>query len=114
MIKNYFKTARRSITRNKVYTGINVLGLSLGICACLVIYLITSFELSYDKLDPDKDRIYRIVTKMQNPEGKKSELAAGIGAMPIAMRNELSGFETTTSFCNITTKVIIPNSKDAA
>ena len=111
MIKNYLKTAWRNITRNKVYTGINILGLSLGIAACLVIYLITSFELSYDKLQPDKERIYRIVTSLQNSQGKKNDLAGGIGAMPIAMRNELSGFETTTSFCNIISKVIIPNGK---
>jgi putative ABC transport system permease protein len=112
MIKNYFKTAWRSIARNKVYTAINILGLSLGICACLIIYLITSFELSYDTFHPDKDRIYRIVSNMQNPEGKRNGLGFTIGPLPIAMRSELSGFESVSAFFNYSAKVTIPNGKN--
>jgi putative ABC transport system permease protein len=44
MLKNYFKIAWRNILRNKLCTLINILGLTLGICACTVIYLITSYE----------------------------------------------------------------------
>ena len=65
MFRNYLKIAWRSIARNRVYTAINVLGLSLGVCACLVIYLVTSFELSYDTFHPGKDRIYRITTSQR-------------------------------------------------
>ena len=60
MIKNYLKIAWRNITKHKVYTIINVLGLALGICACIVIYIITSYEFSFDRFHPDKERIYRI------------------------------------------------------
>ena len=113
MIKNYFKTAWRSITRNKVYTAINVLGLSLGICACLVIYLITSFELSYDNFHPGKERIYRIVARFHNPNGKTDDLGSTISALPITIRNEVSGFENVTAFYNYAFKVTIPDgSKD--
>src|SRR5258708_21780741 len=100
MIKNYFITAWRNISRNKVYTTINVLGLSLGVCACLIIYLITSFELSYDTFHPDKDRIYRIVTLMQNPQGNRDDGASGVIPLPAIARNELSGFEAVTGFYN--------------
>lgn len=41
VISNYLKTAWRHIMRHKVYTAINIMGLALGICGCLVIYLIT-------------------------------------------------------------------------
>src|ERR1700712_1185858 len=98
MFKNYFITAWRNISRNKLYTAINVLGLSLGVCACLIIYLVTSFELSYDTFHPGKDRIYRIVTSFQDPQGNKNEGASGIAALPMALRNELAGLEAVTGF----------------
>ena len=82
MFENYLKIAWRSIHGNKVYTSINILGLSLGVCACLIIYLITSFELSYDTFHPGKDRIYRIVTSMQDAQGNKGEAASGIIPYP--------------------------------
>ncbi|MDB5086673.1 MAG: hypothetical protein JWR09_667, partial [Mucilaginibacter sp.] len=112
MIRNYFKTAWRNITRNKVYASINILGLSLGICACLVIYLITSFELSYDNFHPDGDRIYRITGSIKHAEDQKRDLATIMGPMPTAMRNELSGFENVTTFFNYFAKVSIPNGKE--
>ncbi|HEY2580436.1 MAG TPA: ABC transporter permease, partial [Mucilaginibacter sp.] len=107
MIKNYFITAWRNITRNKMYTAINVLGLALGISACLIIYLITSFELSYDLFHPDKDRIYRIVTHLSNPEGRSSDIAGGIAILPIQARSDISGFETTTGLFNYFPKITV-------
>jgi len=108
MFRNYLKIAWRNITRNKVYTSINVLGLSLGVCACLIIYLITSFELSYDTFHPGGDRIYRIVTSMQDPQGNKSDGASGITVLPMTVRNELSGFEDVAEFYNYFPKVTVP------
>ena len=60
MIKNYFKTAYRSLLRNKAYTIINVLGLSLGISCCLIIFLLVKFELSYEDMHSKKEDIYRV------------------------------------------------------
>jgi len=114
MFKNYFKIAWRSIARNKVYTAINVLGLSLGVCACLIIFLVTSFELSYDTFHPGKDRIYRIVTSMQDPQGNRGDGASGIVPLPMALRNELSGFETVAGFYTYFPKVTIPGANNAA
>ncbi|MET3981561.1 putative ABC transport system permease protein [Mucilaginibacter sp. UYP25] len=111
MLKTHFKIAWRSISRNKVYTGINVLGLSLGICACLIIYLITSFELSYDTFHPDKERIYRVVASLRNASGVEDSEAGTIPALPITMRNELAGFESVTAFYNYAFKVTIPYGK---
>ncbi|MEI9920977.1 MAG: ABC transporter permease [Bacteroidota bacterium] len=62
MIKNYFMIAWRMMTRNKVYTTINVLGLTLGISACIIVYLVVSYEFSFDNFHPDKERIYRLRT----------------------------------------------------
>ncbi len=58
MIKNYFKTAFRTLLRNKSYAAINIAGLAVGIEVCPVIFVIIQFELSYDGFHENKDRIY--------------------------------------------------------
>ncbi|MBS1506554.1 MAG: ABC transporter permease [Bacteroidetes bacterium] len=63
MWRHHFLLAIRTLWRNKFHTAINVAGLSIGVGACLVIYLIVSFELSYNKEIPGYDRIYRVHSK---------------------------------------------------
>ncbi len=67
MLKNYIKTAFRSLIKQKVYTGINVLGLAVSITACLLIVFYVKFELSYDKFFPEGDRIYKMVLERKYP-----------------------------------------------
>jgi putative ABC transport system permease protein len=62
MIKNYFKIALRGFRRHKLFTFINIVGLSIGISAALVIYLIVHFDFTFDKFHKDSDRIYRVTT----------------------------------------------------
>ncbi len=61
MFKNYFKTAWRNLMKNKVFSFINIAGLSIGMAACLLILQYVSFELSYDQFNKNADDIYRIV-----------------------------------------------------
>ena len=60
MIKNYIKTAFRTLQKNKGFTAINVLGLALGLAACLLIVFYVFDELSYDRYNTKADRIYRV------------------------------------------------------
>ncbi len=60
MFKNYFKTAFRSLIKNKFYTSINVIGLAVGLATCLLIMLYVLDELSYDRYNVNADRIYRV------------------------------------------------------
>ena len=60
MIKNYIKTTVRNLFKHKVYTFINILGLAIGMSACLLILLFVRHELSYDGYHQNSDRIYRI------------------------------------------------------
>lgn len=60
MFKNYFKVAVRNITRYKFYAAINILGMTIGLTACLVIILYITDELSYDKFHRNADRIYQV------------------------------------------------------
>lgn len=58
----FFKTAFRHIKKNKLITAINVLSLSIGICATLVIFLMIRYDYSFDKHLPHGDRVYRVVS----------------------------------------------------
>ncbi|WP_439882620.1 ABC transporter permease [Pontibacter sp. MBLB2868] len=60
MFRNYLKTAYRNLTRHKVFTIINITGLTFGLTACLLIGLFVHDELQYDKFLPEGDRVYRI------------------------------------------------------
>ncbi|MGN6638703.1 MAG: ABC transporter permease, partial [Mucilaginibacter sp.] len=60
MIRNYIKTEFRNLLKNKGFTAINILGLSLGLATCLLIVFYVFDELSYDKYNVNADRIYRI------------------------------------------------------
>jgi len=60
MIRNYIKTAFRSLMKNKGFTFINVLGLALGLATCLLIVFYVFDELSYDRYNTKADRIYRV------------------------------------------------------
>ena len=60
MFRNYFKTAWRNLTRNKVYAAINIAGIAIGLAAFWLIALYVSDELSYDRSFTNADRIYRM------------------------------------------------------
>lgn len=111
MLKNYLKIAWRNIIRHKIYGIINVLGLALGISACLVIYLITRFELSYDTFHSDKERIYRIVAEHRRDKENPMKMGFVVSPLPMTLRKELSGFENVSAFYNYYARVTIPGGK---
>ncbi len=63
MFKNYFKIAWRNIIRHQSYAAINMAGLAVGIAACLLIFVVVQYELSFDTYQPGYKSTYRIVTK---------------------------------------------------
>jgi putative ABC transport system permease protein len=76
MYKNYFKTAIRNLLRNKVYSFINIAGLSLGLACCMLIFLYSKDEVSYDRFQKNKDNIYRIVATLTNPQGNSDKYSS--------------------------------------
>ena len=89
MLTNYFKTTFRNLWKHKSHTLINVLGLSLGITACLVIFLVLRFELSFDAFHPQADRIYRIVSTF--PQQSTMRYQTGVPRpLPAAFRQDFS------------------------
>ena len=68
MFKNYFKTAFRSLIRNRNYTIINIAGLAVGIAVCMMIFIIIQFQTSFDNFHSKKDRIYRVLTESHHAD----------------------------------------------
>ncbi|MDH4298056.1 MAG: ABC transporter permease, partial [Cyclobacteriaceae bacterium] len=60
MFKNYFNVAIRNILKHKFFSAINVLGMTIGVAACLLIILYIADELSYDRFHANADRIYQV------------------------------------------------------
>ena len=58
MFKNYLLTALRNLKRQKLYSGINIFGLSVGLTIFILAVTFFSFHLSFDKFHNDSDRIY--------------------------------------------------------
>lgn len=70
MIRNYFKTAWRNFWGNKIFSAINVLGLSTGLACCILMFLFIQSELSYDAFHKNAKNIYRITSEAEGPNGK--------------------------------------------
>ncbi len=63
MLGSYMKVALRHLKKYKLYAVLNIIGLSLGLASCILIFLYVDFEFRYDKFHPNADRIYRPVTE---------------------------------------------------
>ncbi|HEY5371330.1 MAG TPA: ABC transporter permease [Hanamia sp.] len=64
MIKNYFKIAWRNLLKRKLYSTINIFGLSLGIACSLLLYLFISYNLSFDRYHKNASRTYRVLNEL--------------------------------------------------
>src|SRR5258705_4325095 len=94
MIKNYFKTAFRNLTRNKNYTIINIAGLAGGIAVCLVIFIIIQFELSFDNFHSKKDRIYRVLTEYHHADSPDIFCGQGVPQpLPFTLQENIPGVQ---------------------
>ena len=87
MFNNYLKIALRNLKRNKTYSFLNILGLTVGILVCILIFLYVQDELSYDEFYKKADQIYRIVNR-GNIRGNHIELPFVSGPWGPAMVDE--------------------------
>jgi len=81
MIKNYLKIAWRNLLKHKTFSLINILGLAIGIAACMIIFIYVHHELTYDQYNSKADRIVRITTTFHTPE---SDMALATSPTPLA------------------------------
>lgn len=95
MIKNYFKIAFREFWRHKLFTLINIIGLSIGISAFLVIYFVVHYDFTFDKFHKDSDRIYRVVMNISS-QGNKNYSSGVPGPLAEAIKSQATGIEEIT------------------
>ncbi len=87
MLQNYVITGLRGLTRNRVFTGINILGLAIGMAACILLLLFVRYETSYDEWLPDHEDAYQIQTTFNGKNtgrAKTSQLSAYVVARSMA------------------------------
>src|SRR6202012_3688212 len=97
MIKNYLRIAFRNLWKHRVYSSLNILGLTIGMTACFLIFLYVRFELSYDNFHSRKDRIYRMVCDIKTPT---EVLNLGVCSAPMAInaKDECPEIESVVRF----------------
>ncbi len=87
MFKNYLKIAIRYILKYKVYSFINVTGLTIGIACCLLILLYVQAEFSYDRFHKNADRIYRVAIH-ESTSTSDTDYPVTPGALAAALVND--------------------------
>lgn len=66
MLKNYLKITWRNLKKNKVFSFINIMGLTIGITCCMLIFLYVVNEVSVDRFHPDSARMFRLMRKIES------------------------------------------------
>ena len=106
MIKNYLKIAWRNLSKRKGYAAINVGGLAVGIAACLLLFTVVRYELSYDKHQPNYNRIHRIVTQDNYSDGIDYTPGIPFPALE-AMKTTFPEFTTGALFASYGSQVTV-------
>lgn len=111
MVKNYFKTAFRSLIRNRNYTVINITGLAVGIAVCMMIFIIIQFQTSFDTFHTKKDRIYRVLTEYHSAESANIFYGKDVPfPMPTGLKTAFPQIEQVAPiFASHDDKLLIPN-----
>ena len=99
MFNNYLKIALRTMLRNKSYSIINILGLSIGVACCLLLALYIQDERSYDQHHQRLSTIYRITTHFHTENGL-DDLATTSPPIAMAMQEEIPEVEVAARLLN--------------
>src|SRR5664279_59144 len=79
MFKSYFKIALRNLARNKIYSFINIAGLSLGLASAMLIMLYVKDEVSYDRFHNGVNQIYRVTSVRFDKKENKIDYTGNTG-----------------------------------
>lgn len=95
MLRNYFKVALRQLRKQGFYSAIKIGGFALGIATCLLIALYIRFELSFDTMYPNGDRLYRVIQDYRQDNGTVGKGPAMPAPFAEAMKAEFPQVELT-------------------
>ena len=105
MLKNYLTVAFRNIKRHKVYSIINISGLTAGMVCCIFIVLWVQDELQFDRFHIHKHRIYRVISEVRNP-GKVVHEAGTHAPLGPALKEEFPEIVDYTRFFLVDRQII--------
>src|SRR5947207_14100122 len=95
MIKNYLKVAWRNLMKSKIFSFINIIGLSVGLTCCMLVTVYLYNELSYDKYHKNINRLYQLGTTFIK-EGEEQKRTPNTPApMAAAMKQEFPDISET-------------------
>jgi len=98
MLRNYFLTTYRIIRRSKIYTLINLIGLSTGLGIFILVYLYLEFEYGFDQHFIKANNIYRVTTDMIWEEGPRQKAAVTPGPTAYFLKEEFPEISASTRF----------------
>jgi putative ABC transport system permease protein len=93
MIRNYIKTAFRNLWRNKAFSMINIVGLSVGLACCMLIFLYTMDEVSYDRFNTKATNIYHLTATFTSPTGETHKISSTGQIHGPSFKEKLPAFE---------------------
>jgi putative ABC transport system permease protein len=99
MIRNFLKIALRGMLRDKSYTLINIVGLSIGVACCLLLALYIHDEMSYDKHHKDVANLFRVTTNVTR-DGNLNIMPRTSPPIVWGIKDEIPEFELVTRFVN--------------
>ena len=97
MFKNYLKIAWRNLMKDKTFTFLNVVGLSVAFGVAILLAMAAFHELSYDNFHKNGNRIYQVYTTQQTPKGPEAGTSQP-APFANALRNEVPGVDKITRF----------------
>ncbi|MEP6844758.1 MAG: ABC transporter permease [Panacibacter sp.] len=110
MIKNYFKIAFRNLWRNKGFSAINIIGLSIGIATCLIIMLYVNNELNYDRYNEKADQMVAVYFQ-GNVQGEKMNEASVMPPVAQTLKKDFPEVEQATRLRDYGTPKLIYGNK---
>lgn len=97
MIKNYFKIALRNLWRNKIFTSLNIVGLTIAFSVAILLAMFAVYELSYDRFHEHSDNLYQVYSEDSASNGIEASISKS-EPFAAALRDEITGVEKITRY----------------
>ncbi|WP_142783833.1 ABC transporter permease [Changchengzhania lutea] len=97
MIRNYFKTAIRSLWKNRTFTALNIVGLTTAFGVALLLAMFAVFQLSFDSFHEQGEYLYQVYSEDSTPNGFEANISKP-EPFAVALRDEITGVERITRY----------------
>ena len=112
MIRNYFKTAWRSLIAGKSFSLINIAGLAIGMAGSVLILLWLRNEISFDKFHPNKNNLYEVYVLTSNTDGHPYAVNATSQPLGPALKHDFPEIAAFTRVWNLNSWLLSANNKN--